>query len=226
MKTLVQCDFDGTITEKDVSFALLDAFAQGDWHSWLRKYKQHKISVGQFNIQVFSMIKADETTLLKFIKGKVKIRTGFRELVNYCSRRGIRLVIVSNGLDFYIKAILKELGLEEIEFHAARTFFDSQGLKIRYIGPDGKELDSNFKEAYLSLFLGQGYRVVYVGDGDSDISPARQAYQILARGELLTYCRENGLECKPFDDFADVIRSLELLKVHSKRSAKEEEEKV
>ncbi len=32
-KTLVQCDFDGTITEEDVSFAMLDAFADGDWES-------------------------------------------------------------------------------------------------------------------------------------------------------------------------------------------------
>ena len=31
MKTLVQCDFDNTIAESDVSFMLLDAFADGDW---------------------------------------------------------------------------------------------------------------------------------------------------------------------------------------------------
>ncbi len=30
-KTLVQCDFDGTVTEEDVSFMLLDAFANGGW---------------------------------------------------------------------------------------------------------------------------------------------------------------------------------------------------
>ena len=29
MKTLVQCDFDNTIAESDVSFMLLDAFAGG-----------------------------------------------------------------------------------------------------------------------------------------------------------------------------------------------------
>jgi 2-hydroxy-3-keto-5-methylthiopentenyl-1-phosphate phosphatase len=29
IQTLVQCDFDGTVTEEDVSFMLLDAFADG-----------------------------------------------------------------------------------------------------------------------------------------------------------------------------------------------------
>jgi len=31
---IIQSDFDGTITEEDVSFALLDVFAQGDWREW------------------------------------------------------------------------------------------------------------------------------------------------------------------------------------------------
>jgi len=38
-KTLIQCDFDGTITEEDVSFILLDTFARGDWRRLLKEYK-------------------------------------------------------------------------------------------------------------------------------------------------------------------------------------------
>jgi 2-hydroxy-3-keto-5-methylthiopentenyl-1-phosphate phosphatase len=108
VKTLVQCDFDGTVTEKDISFFLLDAFAQGDWRRLLREYKEHKISVGEFNTKAFAMVKADKHTLLEALKGGVKVRAGFHELVNYCLRKGFRLVIVSNGLDFYIMAVLKE----------------------------------------------------------------------------------------------------------------------
>ena len=37
-KTLVQCDFDGTITEEDVSFMLLDAFADRDPRRWRQLY--------------------------------------------------------------------------------------------------------------------------------------------------------------------------------------------
>jgi len=38
MKTMVQCDFDGTITEEDVSFFLLDTFADGDWRQLWKDY--------------------------------------------------------------------------------------------------------------------------------------------------------------------------------------------
>jgi 2-hydroxy-3-keto-5-methylthiopentenyl-1-phosphate phosphatase len=209
MKTLVQCDFDGTVTEEDTSFFLLDAFAQGDWRRLLREYKEHKISVGEFNTKAFAMVKADKPTLLEALKGEVKVRAGLHELVNYCLRKGFILVIVSNGLDFYVKAVLKELGLENIEVHAAQAFFHPEGMKVQYVGPDGKRLDDGFKEAYIESFLKLGYRVMYIGNGDSDVAPAKYAHHVFATGELLAYCKENNLNYKPFENFIDVVRDLE-----------------
>jgi len=211
MQTLVQCDFDGTVTEEDTSFFLLDAFAQGDWRRLLRKYKEHKISVGEFNTKAFTMVKDDKPTLLEALKGKVKVRAGFHELRNYCLKKDFRLVIVSNGLDFYIKAVLKDLGLDSIEVHAAQASFHPEGMKVQYVGPDGKRLDDNFKVAYIKSFLKLGYRIVYVGNGDSDFPPAKYAHHVFATGELLAYCRENNLNYEPFENFIDIVRYIDLL---------------
>jgi len=211
MKTLVQCDFDGTVTEEDTSFFLLDAFAQGDWRRLLREYKEHRISVGEFNTRAFAMVKDDKPTLLEALKGKVKVRTGLHELVNYCLKKGFRFVIVSNGLDFYIKAVLKDLGLENIEVHAAQASFHPEGMKVQYVGPDGERLEDGFKEAYIKSFLKLGYGVIYMGNGDSDVAPAKYAHHVFATGELLAYCRENNLKYKPFENFIDVVRDIDLL---------------
>jgi 2-hydroxy-3-keto-5-methylthiopentenyl-1-phosphate phosphatase len=211
MKTLVQCDFDGTVTEEDISFLLLDAFAQGDWRRWLQEYKAHRISVGEFNTRAFAMVKADEPTLLEALEGRGKVRAGFNELVDYCLKKGIRFVIVSNGLDFYIRAILKNLGLENIEVHAAQASFHPEGAKVHYVGPDGRRLDDNVKEAYIKSFLKLGYKVIYVGNGDSDIAPAKYAHHVFATGDLLAHCKQNNLDCKPFENFFDVVRELNLM---------------
>ena len=211
MKTLVQCDFDGTITEEDVSFFLLDACAQGDWRRLLREYKEHRISVGEFNTKAFAMVKADKHTLLEALKGEVKVRAGLHELVNYCLKKGFRLVIVSNGLDFYIGAVLKDMGLGNIEVYAAQASFHPEGMKVQYVGPDGKRLDDGFKEAYIKSFLKLGYRVIYIGNGDSDVAPAKYADYVFATGDLLAYCRENNLKYKPFETFLDVVRELDLM---------------
>ncbi|RLI35091.1 2,3-diketo-5-methylthio-1-phosphopentane phosphatase, partial [Candidatus Bathyarchaeota archaeon] len=169
VKTIVQCDFDGTITEVDQSFLLLDAFASGNWRQLLIEYREGKISVGHFNTRAFAMVKEDRQTLVNFVKQTAKIRPGFHELVAYCRREGVQFTIVSNGLDFYINTILTDIGVKNIEVFAAQAQFTPRGLEVKYIGPDGAHLDSDFKEAYTRLFLTNGYRTVYVGNGLSDI---------------------------------------------------------
>ncbi len=207
MKTLVQCDFDGTITDGDVSFLILEAFAQGDWRKLLEEYRQGRIAVGRFNTEAFAMVKTDEATLVSFVRRETKIRPGFSELVHCCHQKGFEFVIVSNGLDFYINTILRGIGLNDIKVFAAQTHFAPTGLEVRYIGPDGKELQEAFKESYVGLFLQQGYRIIYIGDGLSDVAPARLAHQILARGDLLRLCQEMNLKHTPFNDLNDIVKS-------------------
>ena len=210
-RTIVQCDFDGTVTLEDVSFLLLDAFATGDWRRLHDEYEKANISVGRFNEDAFAMVKADRESLLKVVRVGAKLRPGFPEMVACCHRRGFRLVIISNGLDFYIHEILQSIGHDDIEVYAARTHFHSGGLKVQYIGPDGEPLDADFKEAYVNLFLSEGYRVIYVGNGVSDASPARKCHHIFATANLLNYCRRENIDCTPFTDFNDVVRDLEIL---------------
>ena len=208
MKTLVQCDFDGTVTEEDISFLLLDIFAQGDWRRLLRDYEEHVISVGEFNTKAFALVKADKDRLLGALEGRVKVRAGFKEMVNYCLQQGFRLVIVSNGLDFYIRAVLKKLGLTDIQVYAAKASFHPEGMKVQYVGPDGKRLEDGFKETYIQSFLKLGYRVIYIGNGDSDVAPAKYAHHVFATGDLLAYGKENDLHWGPFEDFRDVVKDL------------------
>lgn len=215
MKTLVQCDFDGTITEGDVSHLLLDNFADGNWKQILKDYMEGKISVGAFNTSAFAMVKADRQTLLDFVltSDRIRIRPGFRELLEFCYQRGLKFVIVSNGLFFYIEAILEDMGIKGIEVFAAQGQFSPKGMVTKYIGPDGNEIENSFKEAYTKLFQSRGYSVVYVGDGLSDIYPARRASRVFAIGDLLKRCREEKLECTPFHDLNDVVRGLETLSI-------------
>ena len=208
---MIQCDFDGTITEEDISFMMLDAFAQGDWREIFEQYRQNKISVGEFNTRAFAMVKASKTELLEVARNRVRLRGGLHELVSHCRSRGFRFVIVSKGLDFYIAAILKDAGLEDIEVYAAKTRFyrgGRRGLKVQYIGPDSTPLASDFKEAYTKAFLKQGYQVIYVGNGPSDIAPALHARHVFARDGLLDGCREINLKCTPFNDLNDIVRGL------------------
>jgi len=101
--------------------------------------------------------------------------------------------------------------VENIEVFAAQAHFGPRGIETRYIGPDGAQLKSDFKEAYIKSFLTEGYHVVYVGNGISDIPAAKHAHWIFARGELLDLCEQKNLKCIPFTDLNDVVAGLQLL---------------
>jgi 2-hydroxy-3-keto-5-methylthiopentenyl-1-phosphate phosphatase len=211
MKIIIQCDFDGTLTVEDMGFYLLDTFAGGEWRQWLEQYRNDQISVGEFNSRAFATLQAPKEELLAATLSRAKLRDGFRELVGYCRQKGFRLAIVSNGLDFYINSILDDAGLGDVEAHAAITQFHPGGLKVQYIGPDGAPLNDDFKAAYTRLFLKEGYKVAYVGNGPSDASPASLSHHIFARDGLLDYCKEKNLPCQPFTNMHDVIKGLESL---------------
>lgn len=211
MKTVLQCDFDGTLTVEDVGFMLLEHYGQRDWKKLLEAYEAHRINVDEFNTAVFAMIKADRETLVGATRRNAEVRKGLKELADYCRGKDYKLVIVSNGLEFYIRTILEDMGLADIEVHAAETEFHPEGLKVRYIGLDGKRSEDGLKEAYMKSYLNDGCRVIYVGNGDSDIYAARHAHHVIARDFLLSYCRENGIDAVPFDDLHDVIGILEKL---------------
>lgn len=208
-KTLVQCDFDGTITREDVSLMILEAFADGNWRRRLKDYETGEISVGRFNTEAFAMVKANKGILLEAVRDRIKIRAGFSEMVDCCRRKGFRFVIVSNGLDFYIEEVMKNMGMGDIEVFAAKTHFHPEGLEVHYIGPDGSYLDSNFKGSYVNSFLGDGYRIIYVGNGSSDLAPAKECHHIFATGTLVTRCRQANLACTSFTDFREVTRVIE-----------------
>ncbi len=210
-KTVVQCDFDGTVTDRDVAFLMLDTFARGDWRRIHRQYEDGRISVGQFNEQSFALVRASREELLGTIKGNINIRPGFLDLVACCRRMDFRLVIVSNGLDFYIEHILQDLGVSGVEVFAARTTFADNRVSVQYIGPDGRPLADRFKEAYVRMFRDQGYRTVYIGNGTSDFGPASLCDVVFARDRLAWHCRRRRFGCIEFETFDHVVKVLETL---------------
>ncbi|MGD9143233.1 MAG: MtnX-like HAD-IB family phosphatase [Dehalococcoidia bacterium] len=212
MKQALQCDFDGTITIGEVSRFLLEAFAEGDWLGREKEYKTGKISVQECITENFAMIKIDSETIRDFLLngGKVRIRPGFKELLDYCTGKGIEFIITSNGLRFYIETILDDMGIDNIDIFAASCEFNPEGIKLTYTGPDGNHIENGFKESWAVELRKRGYdRIYYVGNGASDIYPARHATHVFAVDGLLERCNSENINCLPFSDLFEVIKGLE-----------------
>lgn len=212
----IQCDFDDTITVHDLGGALLENFApmQSDWQKVDDDYHAGRISVEECQRIQFANMKVGRKEVIEFAVMEVKIRPGFSQVVDYCRSKGLRFVIVSNGLDIYIDPILENLGLADIERYSGHARITDAGIAVDYLGPTGTPLMENFKTSCLRYLQTGKQPIVCIGDSVSDIPPALEANHVIARSELQDHFKSHGLPHFTFDTFYDVHRHLDSL-LHS-----------
>jgi 2-hydroxy-3-keto-5-methylthiopentenyl-1-phosphate phosphatase len=201
---IVQCDFDGTIITNNMSVMLREAFALDAWRSIEMEYTSRRISVEESNRRQFLLIKQSHATLEKFIRDHIEVRPGFVDFTRYCRQNGIRFVIVSAGMDFYIKLILEAVNVTELETYCARTTFGSEGIVVKYFDPFGQPIQSDFKRYYLNWLKSQGKLLTYVGDGLSDFDAAIEADYVFATGNLCSLLNNSSIKYRYFESLKDI----------------------
>jgi len=206
-KLAILCDFDGTVTIEEVSVSLLKKYTGDHWLKADRDLYEGRVTLRETMKREFSLLKAPREEMEEFVRG-IHLRPGFGELVEAARNAGVPLVIVSEGLDFYIAAFLEHHGLD-VQFWTNRAIFTPEGVRVEY-PYSWEECDycGNCKYGHIINFRNEGCTTVYIGDGISDRCPARKADILFARDGLLDFCRKEKLACIPYEDFRDVLRSL------------------
>jgi 2-hydroxy-3-keto-5-methylthiopentenyl-1-phosphate phosphatase len=205
---LIQCDFDGTIITSNMSVLLREHFAHDGWQKIEEDYLSGLLTVEQSNILQYRLLKRDEEELREFVRRHAELRPGFTEFVHHCQKTGIPMIVVSSGLDFYIKITLEMAELDGLEIHSAHASFTNDGIAVTYRDPAGKLIDSGFKEGRLALLKERDSQIVYIGDGLSDVTAACQADHVFARDKLVNLLAARSIKCNPFSDFRDITGQL------------------
>ncbi len=209
MKRAVLTDFDGTITRTDVAEGLLEEFAPPEWWEIEELHRARKIGTRETMARQFALVHAREDDLLRFVDARVRVDETFRDFVGYCKDQGIRLEIVSEGLDFYVHFLLDKWGID-VPVRTNRTTFEDGRVTITYPYADATcTLCGTCKLLRLFELRTQGYVIAYAGDGHSDLCPAIEADLVFAKKELAELCREEAIGFIPFDTFSDVRRGLD-----------------
>jgi len=208
-RLLVVCDFDGTVCSVDMGNALLERFAEG-WEEIDRSYSAGEVGSRIAYGRIAPLFRASRPHVLDFVLRRERLDPFFPEFLSFCRSRGIDLKIISDGLDTYIEAILAKYGLD-VEFYSNRLVFREDD-RIEFAFPLVSEecgRCGTCKRSLLDRFRPDYDRIIYVGDGDSDVCAAGTADQIFAKEILYEKCVGNGTPCLRYDDFGDVLRSLE-----------------
>lgn len=222
-------DFDGTITLHDVGNVLFRRFGGPRCDELVREYREGRISAVEcFRLEAESMGAVQRDALLAFVDGQ-QIDPDFPEFVHFCRERGITLTVVSDGLDLYIRRILAAHGLEDLPVAANHALLEDRKEGGVRLSLDFPRTNADCprcaccKRNVMLTASGEDDLIVYVGDGYSDMCPARYADVIFAKGELQTFCQQENISYYLYRSFQDVTTRLEMLtarrRLHKRTSA-------
>lgn len=202
------CDFDGTVSPRDIGAAFVERFSSGgeaarvpELSGWLEGRVGHR----ELTRAQCACVRADREEALAFARG-FALDPAFAPFAREALARGDRVMVVSEGFDFYVRDLLEREGLGTLPWAANHLRFEPDG----HVTPEFPFADpacddcGNCKAQHVRRYRSEGRRVVLVGDGASDRHGALAADEVLARGGLLEWCRANDIAATPFHDFRDV----------------------
>jgi len=205
---LILCDFDGTITERDVTDLV--------WNGWVphaeRKRMLSEVAGGRWSMHRYiahgyGFVREPPDTLRTQLKSRVQIRRGWSRFLNVVHASKSRLHIVSNGLDLYIRDFVPE-GIQISCFNARYDGCYQVDLPEGCVLSDGEE----FKVNRVRQLIADNRRelVAYVGDGRADFEPALLCNLIFAvrESQLAYLCRSHSIATVEFDSFDTVAECL------------------
>lgn len=211
MTNLIFCDFDGTISRKDVGYNIFHHFSNGKNDALLPDWKSGAMTTRECLRREAEMVNASKDEIYDFI-GKFELNDGFVEFVSLCRDSKLPMTILSDGLDFYIKFLLGRENLGQIPVLSNIGRLENRTIQIEFphknrvcksCGSCKAERIAEFRAAVPGETM-----AIFIGDGYSDACATREADLIYAKKDLEVYCREKKIDYRPFDTFFDVISDL------------------
>lgn len=201
----VLTDFDGTITIGGVLDLIYTEFAQPSCWELVERWIRGEITTPQEIRGCFSSMKATREEM-EAVLDSVQIDPEFPEFVQFCQRQGYLLAVLSDGLRWYINYVLERYGIDGLQVYANEINFLPDGYQITtpWYHPMTPRRGVS-KPRIIEKYKTQGYQVIFIGDGLSDIEAVPVADLTYARDELLDYCRQKNIPATSFSDMRDLI---------------------
>ncbi|KAJ5091556.1 Pdp3-interacting factor 1 [Penicillium alfredii] len=226
-KIIIFSDFDGTICMQDTGHVLVDNHGCGATYRGKleEQIKSGERSFREVSDEMWGSLSIPFDDGFVVMDQTIQMDPHFREFHQYCVANGFPFNVISAGLKPVLRRVLDTyLGTQE----SSSIDIIANDLTIPAIGSQWKPIwrhntDSGLDKA-LSVNEGRAQAqaecspdeiplIVFIGDGVSDLAAAREADVLFARRglRLEEYCHEHGIECTPFNTFADIKRDIEAI---------------
>ena len=204
----VYFDFDNTITVFDVLDDIIKRFSiNKKWISIEKRWKQGKIGSKECLKRQLASVRISRKELLKYLSS-IKLDLHFKKLYAFLKDKGIHPVILSDDFSFIIKRLLLNNDVKGIKVYSNELKFKKDRLVLSFPHTNNScFMCAHCKKKNL-LKKPFSDKIIYIGDGFSDVCPAKQADIVFAKGSLLKYFRKAQRKCVAIKDLGDVYNRL------------------
>lgn len=213
-KPIIFCDFDGTITQEDVTDRILEELADPSWREFEAAWVQGMIGSRECLERQLALVRASAHDLNELIDS-VAIDSGFEDFYRFTEEFEIPFYIVSDGFDYVVRRVLRRVGADGELRNGKHLFTSAMELdenRVRVSFPHDPRVCEHgcatCKPAILRR-VGRGHQpVIFIGDGLSDRFAVEESDLVFAKKQLLAYCHKNHIACMPFENFTDIQSTL------------------
>lgn len=196
----IYCDFDGTITKKDSVNEFFEIYAP-NWMKSEKLWIEGKISSRENAIIQVGLLKNVSQKQLDDYINSIEIDDYFLDFVDFVKSKNIKLTILSDGFDLFIRKIFERYNLD-IPYYANKLTFKDGKFSIEfpyYNNRCDKKAGMCKCEKVKEKFF------CYIGDGTSDLCIASKANVLFASKKLHKYCEENNIQHSHFTSFRNIM---------------------
>lgn len=207
---IILSDFDGTISLRDVTDALLERFGLPGCaeleSEWASGHIGSRACLGG-QIALLDVSKEELDSCL----ADIEIDPDFLHFVAMAEAADIEVRVVSDGLDYAIHSILNRHGLSHLSVLANRLVQTSPRrwrLDFPFANDDCRQASGHCKCASAQASSRFGKKVLFIGDGSSDFCASGKADFVLAKDRLIEHCQQQQIPHAPIGGFQDAVALL------------------
>ncbi len=186
MNYIICCDFDGTITLKDTGKELLTNLTDKNWQYYDELVINGEIGTRAALVKQWGMIDSTSMDEINSIVNRIEIDPTFKDFYKWVRKKDLMFLILSDGFKTYIKKILQnhQINDQNLEIKANDMKLENGKIKIDFLTEKCEHDCANCKYSHVQELKKNDTKIIYIGDGLSDIFPANELADIV-------FAREN-----------------------------------
>ena len=204
-RQVVFFDFDNTITPYDILDDMLSRFSKDRrWLALEKKWKRGEIGSRECLDGQIKGLKTRKNGLDEYLAG-IRLDPYFKKIIRLLHSHRIKTVVLSDNFDYIIDFIVRNNAIGKLKVYSNKLRLVKDRLLPDFPYQDKKcHTCAHCKAKNLLANVDKDSIIFYVGDGHSDICPAKYADIVFAKEDLLEHFKDNGLFYLPYKSLKDV----------------------